>query len=37
MIPLRQKMIEDMKLRGFSPGTQHSYVEAVVGLAKLPG
>ena len=34
MTPLRQKMINDMKLRGFSPRTQGSYLEAVTGLAK---
>jgi integrase/recombinase XerD len=31
---LREKMIKDMKLRGFSPRTQQSYVDAVAGLAK---
>jgi integrase/recombinase XerD len=34
MTPLRQKMINDMKLRGFSVRTQQSYVDAVAGLAK---
>jgi site-specific recombinase XerD len=33
MTPLRQKMINDMKLRRFSPSTQKSYVSAVAGLA----
>jgi site-specific recombinase XerD len=27
--PLRQRMIEDMTLRGFAPGTQRSYIGAV--------
>lgn len=31
---LRQKMINDMKLRNFSPKTQYAYVSAVAGLAK---
>jgi len=34
MTPLRKKMIDDMKLRGFSPRTQDSYIDAVAGLAK---
>ena len=34
MRPLRQKMLDDMKLRRFAPGTQESYVSAVAGLAK---
>lgn len=34
MTPLRQKMINDMKLRNFSPKTQQAYVGAVAGLAK---
>ncbi len=34
MKPLRQKMIEDMKLRRFAPSTQEAYVSAVAGLAK---
>ncbi len=34
MTPLRQKMINDMKLRRFSPGTQKLYVYAVESLAK---
>lgn len=34
MTPLRQKMTNDMKLRGLSPRTQQSYLEAVTGLAK---
>ena len=33
MTPLRQEMINQMKLRLFSPNTQRSYVDAVVGLA----
>ncbi|MCP3925919.1 MAG: tyrosine-type recombinase/integrase [Desulfobacterales bacterium] len=34
MTPLRQKMINDMKLRRFSSGTQRLYVHAVEDLAK---
>ncbi len=34
MKPLRQKMINDMKLRRFSLSTQEAYVAAVLGLAK---
>lgn len=34
MTELRQKMIRDMQLRRLAPRTQHSYVEAVAGLAK---
>ena len=34
MKPLRQKMIDDMKLRRFAPNTQEAYVSAVAGLAK---
>jgi len=33
MTPLRQRMIEDMQLRGFSARTQESYVTAVRQLA----
>jgi len=32
MTPLRQKMINDMKLRRFSTSTQQAYVDAVAGL-----
>jgi hypothetical protein len=32
--PLRQRMIDDMKLAGFSPGTQENYIAAVVRLQK---
>lgn len=31
---LREKMIEEIRLRNFSPRTEHSYVAAMVGLAK---
>ncbi len=34
MTPLRQKMINDMKLRRFSPSTQDLYIYAVEDLAK---
>jgi len=34
MTPLRQKMINDMKLRRFSASTQQAYVDAVASLAK---
>jgi integrase/recombinase XerD len=33
MTPLRQRMIEDMQLRGLTPGTQKAYVGAVQALA----
>ena len=33
MTALQQKMINDMKLRNFSPKTQYAYVSAVAGLA----
>jgi hypothetical protein len=33
MTPLRQKMIEDMQLRGLAARTQESYVRAVRQLA----
>ena len=33
MTPLRKQMIDDMKLRGFSPRIRDSYVDAVAGLA----
>src|SRR2546427_572786 len=29
MTPLRQRMLEDMQLRGFAPRTQEAYVHAV--------
>ncbi|MDA2923333.1 phage integrase N-terminal SAM-like domain-containing protein [Acidobacteria bacterium AH-259-L09] len=34
MTPLRQRMIEDMQLRGFSARTQECYVAAVRQLAQ---
>ena len=34
MTPLRRRMIEDMQLRGFAPGTQHVYVQAVQRFAQ---
>ena len=33
MTPLRQRMLEDLQLRGFSPRTQEAYVRAVRQLA----
>lgn len=34
MTQLRQRMIEDMQLRGLSPRTQEAYVRAVRQLAE---
>ena len=34
MTPLRQKMVNDMKLRNFSPKTHYAYLSAVSGLAQ---
>lgn len=34
MKPLRQKMLDDMKLRRLAPKTQDAYVDAVAGLAR---
>ena len=34
MTPLRQRMLEDMQLRAFSPRTQEAYVRAVRQLAE---
>ncbi|MFC1853140.1 tyrosine-type recombinase/integrase [candidate division CSSED10-310 bacterium] len=34
MTPLRQKMLNSMKLRRFSPNTEEAYISAVLGLAK---
>jgi integrase/recombinase XerD len=34
MTALRERMIEDMRLRGFSPHTERAYLQAVHGLAK---
>jgi len=34
MTPLRQKLIDGIQLRGFSPNTQDSYVRSVAGLAQ---
>ena len=35
MTPLRQRMIEDMRLAGLCEGTQRTYVGAIVRLAKV--
>jgi len=37
MTPLRQRMIEDMQLRGLSPSTQRAYVQVVRQLAEYYG
>src|SRR5438045_1936124 len=34
MTPLRQKLIDEIQLRGFSINTQDSYVRSVAGLAQ---
>jgi hypothetical protein len=34
--PLRQRMLEDMSLRGFTPDTQRDYIRAVKKLAAPP-
>jgi integrase/recombinase XerD len=34
MTPLRQKLIDEIQLRGFSPSTQDSYVSYITGLAR---
>ncbi len=35
--PLRQRMIEDMTVRGFTPGTQRGYLTAVTNFTKFLG
>ena len=35
--PLRQRMLEDMSLRGFTPDTQRDYIRAVKKLAAFLG
>jgi integrase/recombinase XerD len=35
--PLRQRMLEDMSLRGFTPDTQLDYIRAVKKLASFLG
>jgi site-specific recombinase XerD len=37
MTPLRQKLIDEIQLRGFSPHTQETYVRTVAGLARFYG
>ncbi len=34
MTELRDRMIKDMQLRGLTPGTQKTYVDAIIMLAK---
>lgn len=34
MTVLRERMVEDMKIRGFTPGTQAKYLEAITALAQ---
>jgi len=34
MTALRQRMVEDMRLRNFSPHTEAAYVRAVAGFAR---
>ena len=34
MIPLRQRMLEDMQVRRLSPSTQRTYVETVARFAR---
>ncbi len=33
MTPLRQRMLNDMSIRGFADNTKHTYLRAVIGLA----
>jgi hypothetical protein len=35
--PLRQRMIEDMTVRGFAPGTQRGYLAAVTNFTTFLG
>jgi integrase/recombinase XerD len=35
--PLRQRMLEDMSLRGFTPDTRRDYIRAVKKLASFLG
>jgi site-specific recombinase XerD len=37
MTPLRQRMIQDMQMRGLTPETQRNYVHHVIGFAKYFG
>jgi integrase/recombinase XerD len=37
MSPLRQRMLEDMRLRNLAPGTQETYVRAVLGFSAFHG
>jgi hypothetical protein len=33
MEDLKERMVQDMKLRGFTPGTQRAYLDAIWALA----
>ena len=37
MTPLRQRMIEDMQLRGLSPHTQRAYLQAIQPISLVSG
>ena len=37
MHPLRQRMLDDMQIRNFAPGTQQAYIRAMANFAKHVG